>query len=390
MRLLGRISVPLIFIAALIAIYLAGAYGLSPFITPCPDEPEFDIVEEAWLVILQDYVDIEELDLNTVSGEAVRGMIGALDDPHSAYYSAEQYETIKNRHIEGLYGGIGAVLSIIDGNLTVVSLIEDAPAERGGLMPGDRILGVDGESTWGMSLDDAVDRISGEPGTDVTLLVIHEGSNEEETIVITREEIKLPSIYTEMLPDNIAHIEISRFSSHTGNELATELERLLENDLDGIVLDLRDNTGGVLAAAVKTASQFLEEGLVTYAIYSGDKREDWEVEKGGIATDIPLAILVNANTASAGEVVAGALQDHERGRLIGTQTYGKGSVNHHRQLSDGSAIYISIARWYTPDGRQIEGNGLTPDDEVEITVEDIEQKNDPQLDRAIEYIKSQL
>jgi len=390
MRLLGRISVPLIFIAALIAIYLAGAYGLSPFITPCPDEPEFDIVEEAWLVILQDYVDIEELDLNTVSGEAVRGMIGALDDPHSAYYSAEQYETIKNRHIEGLYGGIGAVLSIIDGNLTVVSLIEDAPAERGGLMPGDRILGVDGESTWGMSLDDAVDRISGEPGTDVTLLVIHEGSNEEETIVITREEIKLPSIYTEMLPDNIAHIEISRFSSHTGNELATELERLLENDLDGIVLDLRDNTGGVLAAAVKTASQFLEEGLVTYAIYSGDKREDWEVEKGGIATDIPLAILVNANTASAGEVVAGALQDHERGRLIGTQTYGKGSVNHHRQLSDGSAIYISIARWYTPDGRQIEGNGLTPDDEVEITVEDIEQGNDPQLDRAIEYIKSQL
>jgi len=390
MRLLGRISVPLIFIAALIAIYLAGAYGLSPFITPCPDEPEFDIVEEAWLVILQDYVDIEELDLNTVSGEAVRGMIGALDDPNSAYYSAEQYETIKNRHIEGLYGGIGAVLSIIDGNLTVVSLIEDAPAERGGLMPGDRILGVDGESTWGMSLDDAVDRISGEPGTDVTLLVIHEGSNEEETIVITREEIKLPSIYTEMLPDNIAHIEISRFSSHTGNELATELERLLENDLDGIVLDLRDNTGGVLAAAVKTASQFLEEGLVTYAIYSGDKREDWEVEKGGIATDIPLAILVNANTASAGEVVAGALQDHERGRLIGTQTYGKGSVNHHRQLSDGSAIYISIARWYTPDGRQIEGNGLTPDDEVEITVEDIEQKNDPQLDRAIEYIKSQL
>jgi carboxyl-terminal processing protease len=158
----------------------------------------------------------------------------------------------------------------------------------------------------------------------------------------------------------------------------------------GLILDLRDNPGGSLDAAVSVASQFLKEGIVLYALNSDGERETWDVKAGGLATELPLAVLVNRNSASASEVVAGALQDHGRGMLIGNETFGKGSINHFRQLSDGSAIYITIGRWYTPNGRQIEGNGLTPDIVVDRTDQDIAEGKDPQLDRAIEYIKSQL
>jgi carboxyl-terminal processing protease len=172
--------------------------------------------------------------------------------------------------------------------------------------------------------------------------------------------------------------------------MASALNEMLAKGVVGIILDLRDNPGGTLDAAVSVASQFLKDGNVLYALDSKGQKETYAVKAGGLATDLSLAVLVNSNSASSSEVVAGALQDHERGVLIGTKTFGKGSVNHFRQLSDGSAIYITIGRWYTPNGRQIEGNGLTPDIVVERTQQDIEQGKDPQLDRAIEYIKSQL
>jgi carboxyl-terminal processing protease len=165
---------------------------------------------------------------------------------------------------------------------------------------------------------------------------------------------------------------------------------VLASGAKGIVLDLRDNPGGVLDSAVTVASQFLKDGIVLYELDSNDEKQTWDVKPGGLATDVPLAVLVNGNSASASEVVAGALQDYGRAPLIGNQTFGKGSINHFRQLSDGSAIYISIGRWYTPNGRQIEGNGLTPDIVVDRTEQDIQQGKDPQLDRAIEYIESKL
>jgi carboxyl-terminal processing protease len=165
---------------------------------------------------------------------------------------------------------------------------------------------------------------------------------------------------------------------------------MLASGARGIVLDFRDNPGGVVDSAVTVASQFLKEGTVLYALDSEGRKVSWDVESGGLATDLPLAVLVNGNSASASEVVAGALQDYERAPLIGNQTFGKGSINHFRQLSDGSAIYISIGRWYTPNGRQIEGQGLTPDMVVERTEQDVQQGKDPQLDKAIEYIKSKL
>ena len=354
-----------------------------------PPPTGIELVEEAWQVILEDFVDSDELDPDVLAQGAIRGLIEALEDPHSAYFDPERYDEWQE-HLQGAFGGIGAQVSVIDGQVAIVEPLDDSPAEREGIAAGDRILEVDGTSTEGMTLDEAVGRIRGEPGTQVTLLVLHKDEETPVELVITRELIKLDSVTWEMLPGGIAHMQIIQFTNRTAAEMITALEEMLAGDVAGIILDLRNNQGGVLSTAVTVASQFLKEGIVLYAIDNEDERDTWDVQAGGLATTPPLAVLVNAHSASASEVVAGALQDHQRGRLIGTTTYGKGSVNHVRQLSDGSAIYITIERWYTPNGRQIEEHGITPDEEVEMTVEDMREGRDPQLERAIEYLRSQL
>jgi len=191
-----------------------------------------------------------------------------------------------------------------------------------------------------------------------------------------------------MLPDDIAHLRISRFSQLTSDELKEALQEILNAKAKGIVLDLRNNPGGVLEATVEVASQFLNEGVVLYQVDGKGNREVWRVRPDGLATDIPLAVLINKGSASGSEVLAGAIQDHARAPLIGEKTFGKGSVNRINQLSDGSALYVTFARWYTPNDRLIEGQGLEPDISVELTEEDIKAGRDPQLDRAVEYLKT--
>ena len=393
----------------LLVLLLIAAIVLPTFskTSPTSNNEELDLVEEAWQVINTDYVDKAKLNLEELSAGAIKGMLEAVNDPYTAYYDANEYRMIRELNIEGSYGGIGTVVTIADGNLTVVAPIEGTPAARAGLKPRDRILEINGETTQGMSLEEAVLRIQGEPGTQVTLKVLHKGEEIPETMVITREEININSVYPEVITDtpvltptpaptvtpltgDIARIRITYFSSRTGDEIATALKDVIDGGVSGIILDLRDDPGGVLDSAIKVASQFLKEGIVLYTVDSNGDRENWDVIKGGLATNLPLAVLVNENSASASEVVAGALQDYDRGLLIGTKTYGKGSINHFRELSDGSAIYITIGRWYTPNGRQIEGNGLIPDVVVDRTEQDIQEGKDPQLDKAVEYIKSKL
>ena len=209
-------------------------------------------------------------------------------------------------------------------------------------------------------------------------------------LVITREEIKVASVLAKTLPSDIAHVEIHYFSNRTGSELVSALEDLIEGGARGIILDLRGNPGGPVSAAVTVASQFLTEGVVVYIVDADGNEEAWTVDEGGLATELPLAILVNGSSASASELVAGALQDHDRGPVIGTPTLGKGAVNHFRQLSDGSAIYITSGRWFTPDRQQIEGQGITPDEVVDFLEGHVDSGIDPQLERAIEYIESQM
>jgi carboxyl-terminal processing protease len=405
-----RIAVPLLLLTVVLVLVvtsLGAGCSLSSLSSPTPTPKQLGVVDEAWSVILNDYVDKDKIDQNALSSSAIKAMLESIHDPYAAYFDAAEFKTIEQMNVQGIYGGIGAMVTIKDGQVTVIAPIAGTPAEKAGIKPGDKILAIDGNSTQGMSLEEAVLKVQGDPGTKVTLEVLHQGEETPITLVITREEINLPSVYPEIgnvtstpsttpvptvtpLPNGIAIITITYFSERTGDEAVSALKDVLASGAKGIVLDLRDNPGGILDSAVAVASQFLKQGIVLYALDSSGKKETWDVKPGGLATDVPLAVLVNGNSASASEVVAGALQDYGRAPLIGNQTFGKGSINHFRQLSDGSAIYISIGRWFTPNGRQIEGNGLTPDIVVNTTEQDIQQGKDPQLDRAIEYIKSKL
>jgi carboxyl-terminal processing protease len=394
-----RIAAPLLLLTVVVVLLvtsLGASCNFASLSGPTATPKELGVIEEAWNTVLNDYVDKDKVDLKALSSSAINGMLESIHDPYAAYFDAAEYKIIKQINLEGIYGGIGAVVTIRDGQLTVIAPIAGTPAEREGIKPQDKILEIDGNSTEGMSLEEAVLKIHGDPGTKVTLQVLHQGEEAPVNIVITREEINVSSVYPEIIQGNstptpttaptvtpvsngIAHITITYFSSRTGDEIVSALKDMLASGMRGIVLDLRDNPGGVVDSAVTVASQFLKEGTVIYALDSEGRKVTWDVEPGGLATDLPLAVLVN-----------GALQDYGRGLLIGTKTFGKGTVDHFRELSDGSAIYITIGRWYTPKGRQIEGQGLTPDIVVERTEQDVQQGKDPQLDQAIEYIKSKL
>lgn len=370
---------------ATVSIAAAAQIGCdSPWFSGSPTDPEFEIVEQAWQIILDDYVESDEIDREALSRGAIEGMIAAIDDPYSAYVGAQEYET-KMDLFEGSFGGIGAEMTIDDeGRIKVVAPIAGSPAYRAGIRPGDVVTHIDGESTEDMNFAEAVLTIRGEPGTEVTLGILRD--SETRDVTITREVIDLSTVTPRMFSNDILHITVSAFSSRTEGELKQALEEAIADGAVGAILDLRGNPGGLLESAVAVASQFLDGGVVTEVEYGDGEREAWEVEEGGVALDLPLAVLVDGGSASGSEVVAGALQDRERAVIIGTQTFGKGSVNHFHRLADGSAIYITGARWYTPNGHLIEGQGITPDVVVEITEEDIEKGLDPQLDQAIDYL----
>jgi carboxyl-terminal processing protease len=379
---INGLSVIAILIAVLIAVLLIiGCIGFTN-----DDPPEgIDVVEEVWSIILDDFVGSEALDDEALTEAAIRGLLESLEDPYTVYLDPE-YAEISREELEGGITGIGAAITIRDNMLTVVMPLDSSPAERAGIKSGDKILEVDGESTLEMSLVEAMLKIRGEEGTKVKLSVLHTDEETPVDIEIVREKIDVPSVYFEMIADDIAHISITSFTGRTDSEFETSLSDALEQGSSGIILDLRNNYGGLVDSAVNVVSEFVEEGIVVYAMDNEEERRDWSMTKGGIALDISLVVLTNANSASASEVVAGALQDYDRATLIGTTTYGKGSMQHVLYLSNGGALHVTFAKWYTPDGRQIHDKGIDPDIEVEITSEDIENGRDPQLERAITFL----
>jgi carboxyl-terminal processing protease len=315
-------------------------------------------------------------------------MLEALDDPHTSYF--ESYDVVSDALEGGSFEGIGAIITLEDGELTVVSPIAGGPAERQGVRSGDKILEIDGEPTSGMSLMEAVLKVRGEIGTTVILLILHQSENAPVTIEIVREEITIDSVYLDMLPDDIAHIQVTQFANGTSDELIVALSDAIQSGAVGIILDLRGNPGGYLDVTVDVASEFLDGGIVLYeADEAGNIFKEWTASSGGLAIDLPIVVLVDGGSASGSEVLAGALQDRGRATLIGTVTFGKGSVNVVRELSDGSALVVTTARWLTPDYHQIEGVGLTPDIEVNITIDDIASGRDPQLETAILHLDTQ-
>lgn len=384
-----RSLLPTLLVVALIVVSFGAGFGYSKIFTPsAPELPEeFNTLGEVWELLSLDYVNKDALDPEELSRGAIEGMLEALGDPYTSYLESYQ---LASSDLEGSFEGIGAIVSMEDGELTVVSPIAGGPAERQGVRAGDKILEVDGEPTSEMNLMEAVLKVRGDKGTTVTLLILHEGETMPVAIEIVREEIKLDSVYLDMLADDIAYIRITHFVERTPDELTEALNSALQSDAWGIILDLRGNPGGYLYVVVDVADEFLDGGIILYeADGEGNIIKEWPASSGGLAIDLPLIVLVDGGSASGSEVLAGALRDHGRATLIGTKTYGKGSVNILHGLSDSSALYVTTARWLTPDRHLIEGVGLIPDIEVEITAEDIASGRDPQLERAIEYLQAQ-
>jgi len=368
---------------------LPGKFGGRSNQTPADLPPEFDRLAEVWQILGRDHIDRELLDPAVVSDGAIRGMLQSLDDPYASFLDADQFG-VEAQDYQGFFEGIGAQVAMQDGQVVIIAPMPDTPAQRAGIRPGDIILSIDGESTANISLLEAVSKIRGKKGTTVELLVMHLDDGEPVTVVVERGEIPLNSVSFTMLEHGLGHLMIFNFADNTSDEVAAALQEFNDSNGIGLVVDLRNNPGGLLRSVVDVASQFLDDGIVLYEIDSRGKRTDWDVKSGGNGRGFPVVVLINQFSASASEVLSGALMDHDRAALVGTTSFGKGSVNTLRPLSDGSGIYFSIGRWYTPKGTLIEGKGITPDVEVELPPGATAATSDVQLNKAIEILEQEI
>ena len=347
--------------------------------------PEFDRVAEVWEVLGSEHIDRQRFDADQLSEGAIRGMLQSLDDPYASFLNADQFG-VESQDFKGFFEGIGAQVGMRDGRLTIIAPMPDSPAQQAGIRPGDVILSIDGETTLNVTLFEAVSKIRGEKGTTVELLVLHLNDADAVIILVKRGVIPLTSVSFTMLEGGVGHLRIFTFSNNTNDEVEAALKEFGDSRGTALVIDLRNNPGGLLRSVVEVASQFLDDGLVLYEVDAKGDRKDWKVKSGGKAREVPMAVLMNQFSASASEVLSGALIDHQRATVIGTTSFGKGSVNTLRPLSDGSGIYFTIARWYTPEGTLIEGDGITPDIVVQLPPDATE---DLQLKRALEILQQE-
>ena len=345
----------------------------------------FEPFWEAWQIVHDNYVDQPVDDVTLMQG-AIRGMIAALGDQHSSYMDPFEYETA-TASLAGEYTGIGAWVNTEGDFLTIAEPMPNSPALKAGLKTGDQIIKIDGEDMTGVLPELARREVLGEAGSTVILTILREGVEEPFDVTVTRASITVASAEGKMLEDNIAYVKVRTFGEQTDKEITAILKDLMKNKPVGMILDLRNNGGGSLTTAIAIASEFVGDGVILYEEYGDGSREIHEALQGGLATEIPLVVLVNEFSASASEVVAGAIQDSGRGALVGTTTYGKGSVQRWIPLSENQgAVRVTIARWLTPKERLIHEVGLTPDVEVELTEEDFKANLDPQLDAAVNYL----
>ena len=357
--------------------------------TPNELEALFQPFWEAWNIVHEDFVDQPVDDVILMQG-AIRGMMNALGDKHSSYMDPKTYEDA-NAGLAGEYEGIGAWVDTTTDYLTIISPIPGSPADKAGMKPGDMIIAIDGEDVTDFDAELVRQRVLGPAGTTVVLTVAREGESEPLDFSITREKIVIKSASGEMLENGIGYIQITTFGDKTTPELRATLAELMVQNPKGLVIDLRNNGGGYLQTSVEVASEFIGEGVILYEQYGDGERTIYRALEDGQATEIPLVVLINEGTASASEIVAGAIQDYGRGKLIGVTSFGKGSVQNWVPLSNAQgAIRVTIAKWLTPNERTISGEGLQPDVEIEFTNEDFEANLDPQLDKAIEVLLTEI
>ncbi|WP_422677653.1 S41 family peptidase [Billgrantia desiderata] len=304
---------------------------------------------------------VEEVDDSTLLRNAMRGMLSELD-PHSAYLDRREFQSLRES-TEGEFGGIGIEVGLEEGRLTVITPIDDTPASRAGLQARDVILEIDGNPTERLSLQESVTLMRGEPGSQIRLQILRSGQEAPLDITLTREIIRTESVRSEMLEPGYGYLRVSQFQSRSGEQVNNAIRRMeRDGPLQGLVLDLRNNPGGVLQAAVAVADAFLQSGLVVYT--EGrlpDTQMRFSASRETVAPDVPLVVLINGGSASAAEIVAGALQDQRRGVIMGTESFGKGSVQQVMPLGNGEGLKLTTALYYTPNGRSIQAMGIEPD-----------------------------
>ncbi|PKO10896.1 MAG: hypothetical protein CVU40_01635 [Chloroflexi bacterium HGW-Chloroflexi-2] len=359
----------------------------STFSTSSSEELDilFQPFWETWNYVNDQYVD-QPVDQTIMMRGAISGMLESLGDPHTSYMDPEMFRQ-QNTPLQGEYEGIGAWVDITGEYLIIISPMPNSPAEKQGLKSGDQIIAIDGEDMTGIEGNLVLRRILGKAGTEVTLSIFRPTTNETIEVTITRQKITIPSVTGEMLEDDIAYIQLINFGEKTHQDLRNILKDLLKQKPVGLILDMRNNGGGYLNTAIDVASEFVSQSPIMYEEFGDGERITYKAKPNGLATEIPLVVLINEGTASASEITAGAIQDYGRGVLVGKTSYGKGSVQNWVTLqNDQGAIRVTIARWLTPNERQINSLGLAPDYEIEITEEDIEAERDTQLEKALELL----
>ncbi len=371
---------------------------LKPLTTPLgssgatPDNLKtlFQPFWETWDLVHKQYVDQPVDDLKLMRG-AINGMLGALGDEHTSYMDPVVFKQADSS-LAGAYEGIGAYVDTSGEYLKVISPISQSPAEKAGIKSGDLIIAIDALSMKGINPELARQKVLGPAGSTVTLTIQRVDTEKPFDVQIVRAEITIASVESKMLDNNVAYIKLNTFGETTTRELISQLKELMAKKPRGLILDLRNNGGGYLQTAVEVASQFVKQGVIVSEKY-GDGRpvDKSNAISGGLATEIPMVVLVNEGTASASEIVAGAIQDYARGKLVGVTTYGKGSVQIWTPLSnEQGAVRITIAKWLTPKDRAIHKIGLTPEVVVEMTKEDYAAGRDPQLDAAVKTLLASI
>jgi carboxyl-terminal processing protease len=344
----------------------------------------FDLYWKVWNLVKDKYIDQPVVDTKLFYG-SLAGIVAALGDPYSVYLDPETSQKF-TEELSGSFEGIGAEIGIKNNRLTIIAPLPDTPAEKAGLKASDKIYGIDGLDTTGMALDYATNLIRGAKGTDVTLTIGRDGLDELKDYKITRDVIEIKSVSL-TIKNNIATIKLSYFNGDTMADFEKVVQEILIKNPKGIILDLRNNPGGFLDTAVAVASEWVKDGTVVFEEFGNKEKTDYPAEGRTRLKDYKTIILTNAGSASASEIVAGALQDYKKATLVGEKTFGKGSVQEMETLDDGSAVKITVAHWLTPNGRSINEQGIAPDIEVKLTKEDYNANKDPQMAKALELLK---
>lgn len=362
--------------------------ALSSVMGSTKEDADLTTFWSVWKMLSDMYVNETSLDHQKMVYGAIKGMVASLEDPYTVYMTPN--ETVDfNQNLNGQLEGIGAELTVRDQALVIVSPLKDSPAEKAGLQPGDVVYKIDGKITADMSLFDAITKIRGTKGTSVVLTIMRKSEKAPFDVSIIRDTVNVESVTMSDKGDGIAYISINQFNDSTKPEFETKVKELLLKQPKGLILDLRFNGGGYLDISIDILSEFLKGKVDAVGIKRRDESKNETIQVSGEPQlpDVPLVVLINNGSASASEIVAGALKDHKRAFLIGEQSFGKGSVQEVDSLPDGSSLRITIAKWFTPNGESIDHVGIKPDMEVKMTDEDYTKDLDPQLDAAIKYLK---